>query len=63
MARQLKTVLLHQDDTAGVLAHDYDILLNAALADGISVVALIRAAGSIESALDWARENQPSPVD
>jgi hypothetical protein len=51
-----------QASIATVLASDLQILLNAAGAEGISVMALVGAAGSIESALNWARENQP-PVE
>ena len=49
--------------TATLLVNDLQILLNAACGEGISVMALVGAAGSIESALNWARENQPPPVD
>jgi hypothetical protein len=51
-----------QTSMATVLASDLQILLNAAGGEGISVMALVGAAGSIESALNWARENQP-PVE
>ena len=66
MADQLQTVLFHGNDRAfkaRVFAGDYQVLLNAALAEGISVTALVDAAGSLESALNWARENQPPPAE
>jgi hypothetical protein len=66
LADQLRTVLYHGTDRAfkaRVFAGDYQILLNAVLAEGISVTALVGAAGSVESALNWARENQPPPLE
>jgi len=52
-----------QASTATFLASDLQILLNAACGEGISVMALVGAAGSIESALNWARENQPPSME
>jgi hypothetical protein len=62
MAARFQTVWFQENGhapTTTLPANDLQILLNAACAEGISVMALVGAAGSIESALNWARENQP----
>ncbi len=58
----LQRVLVYGNDQAfkARTSDDFRILQNAACGEGISVMALVGAAGSVESALNWARENQPA---